>query len=90
MLTSMIKDNIDILMVLEKDLDSSFKNAQFAFEGYAPPFRYDKNCHGGGILLFIRDDIPAKILSTASKNNFEGFFVRVTFSEENIPFVLLL
>ena len=37
MLTSMIKDNIDILMVSETKLDSSFTNAQFVIEGYTAP-----------------------------------------------------
>ena len=42
-LSSMVKDNIDILMVSETKLDSSVPQAQFRIEGYAPPFRYDKN-----------------------------------------------
>ena len=51
MLSSMVKDNIDILTVAETKLDSSFPQAQFRMEWYAPPFRYDRNSHGGGILL---------------------------------------
>ena len=43
MLSSMVKDNIDILMVSETKLDSSFPQVQFRIEGYVPPFRYDKN-----------------------------------------------
>ena len=58
MLSSMVRDNIDILMVLETKLDSSFPQAHFKIEGYVPPFRYDRNSHGVGILLFIREDIP--------------------------------
>ena len=54
----MVRDNIDILMVLETKLDSSFPQAHFKIEGYVPPFRYDRNSHGVGILLFIREDIP--------------------------------
>ena len=42
MLSSMVKDNIDILMVWETKLDSSFLQAQFRIEGYAPPFRIRK------------------------------------------------
>ena len=63
MLSSMLKDNIDILMVSEAKLDSSFPQARFRIDGYAPPFRYDRNSYGGGILLFIREDIPTKIIS---------------------------
>ena len=49
MLFSMVKDNIDILMVSETILDSSFPQGQFRIEGYASPHRYDRNSHGGGI-----------------------------------------
>ena len=72
MLSSMVKDNIDILMVSETKLDSSFPQAQFRIEGYVPPFRYDINSHGGGILLFTREDIPTKIISITPLKDFEG------------------
>ena len=66
MITSMvIKDNIGILMISETKLDSSFPQTQFRIGGYAPPFRYDRNSHDDGIFLFIREDIPAKIIIIA-------------------------
>ena len=79
MLFSMIKDNNDIRMALQTKLDSSFTNAQYFIEEYAPPFRYDRNCHCGGILLFMREDIPVKKLSTTSTNDFERFFAELNF-----------
>ena len=72
MLSSMIKYNIEILMVLETKLVSSFPQAQFRMEEYVPPFRCDRNSHGGGILLFIREDIPTKIISITPLKDFEG------------------
>ena len=42
-LSSIVKDNTDILMVSGTKLDSFFPQAQFRIEGYAPPFRYDRN-----------------------------------------------
>ena len=41
----------NILMVSETKLDSSLPQAQFRMERYVPPFRYDRNSHGAGILL---------------------------------------
>ena len=73
MLSSMVKYNIDILMVSETKLDSSFPQIQLRREGYAHPFRYDRNSHGGGILLFIREDIPTKIISITPLKDFRGF-----------------
>ena len=81
MLSSMIKDNIEILMVSETKIDSSF---QFRIEGYAPPFRYDRNFHGGCIFLFIREDIPTRIISMTPLKNFEGIFVELNFRKEKI------
>ena len=66
MITSMvIKDNIDILMISETKIDSSIPQTQFRIGVCAPPFRYDRNSHDDGIFLFIREDIPAKIIIIA-------------------------
>ena len=79
----MVKNNIDILMVSETKLFSSFPQAQFRIEEYAPPFRYDRNSHGGGILLFIREDISTKIISRTPLKDFEGIFVELKFRKKN-------
>ena len=80
----MVKDNTDILMVSETKLDSSFPQAQFRIEGYASPFRYDRNSHGGGILLFIREDILTKIISITPLKDFERIFVELNFRKKKI------
>ena len=84
MLSSMVKDSIDILMVSETKLDSSFPQAQFRMEGYAPPFRYDRNSHGAGILLLIREDIPTKIITITPLKDFEGIFVELNFRKKKV------
>ena len=75
LLINIIKDNIDILMISETKLDSSFPKGQFQLHGYSEPYRLDRNGYGGGILLYIREDIPSKIIE--SKMNIEGFFVEL-------------
>ena len=51
---------------------------QFEMEGYNPPFRLDRNKHGGGIILFVREGIPAKILNDHhAHNDFEHLFVEI-------------
>ena len=52
--------NIDILVLTETKLDSSFPNSQFAIDGFSVSFRCDRNRFGGGVLIHIRDDIPSK------------------------------
>ena len=45
--------------------------------GYSIPFRLDRTSHGGGILLFVREDIPCKIIKTDCDTDFEGIFVEI-------------
>ena len=62
MLSDFIKDKIDILRVEQTKIDESFPSSSFIIKGFAPPFRKDRIGHGGGILLYVREDIPAKEL----------------------------
>ena len=71
-----IQDNIDILMIPETKIDASFPIGQFLLNSYSTPFRLDRNAHGGGILLYVREDIPSKLL-LVKENLIEGFFVEI-------------
>ena len=75
-LISLIKDNIDVLMISETKLDKSFPTSQFMINGFSAPFRLDRNDKGGGIILYIREDIPSRLVSTDS-SQVEGFFVEI-------------
>ena len=61
-LKSMIEGKIDVLVITETKLDNTFLNSQFIIDGYREPFRLNRNRHGGGIMIYIHDDIPSKIL----------------------------
>ena len=61
-LKEQIQDNIDILMISETKIDASFSIGQFLLNGYSTPFRLDRNAHGGGVLLYVREYIPSKLL----------------------------
>ena len=74
-LINIINNNIDILMISETKLDPSFPTGQFHIHGFSEPYRFDRNSNGGGILLYIREVIPAKLISTKMK--IEGFFVEI-------------
>ena len=41
----------------------SFPHGQYLIDGFHTPFRFDRNKSGGGILLYVREDNRAKILS---------------------------
>ena len=63
-LQHLINKNIDVLLISETRIDSSFLSVQFYLEGYATPNRIDRNANGGVILMYVREDIPSKLLNT--------------------------
>ena len=75
-----VRDNLDILLISETKLDDSFLSAQFLLDGFSKPYRLDRCSNGGGILLYIRDDIPARLLSNSNKT--ESIFVEINFRKK--------
>ena len=63
LLAEQMKGIINELVISEVELDESFPVGQFRILGYASSFRLDCDQHGAGIMVFIREDIPAKFLS---------------------------
>ena len=53
---------VDVLVVKETKLDDTFLASQFLVTGFSVPYRLDRNRNGGGIIIFIRDDIPRRVL----------------------------
>ena len=62
LLSEQINDSIDILLISKTKLDDSFPDSQFFIEGYHAPFRFNRSKYGGGIILHVQEDIPAKVL----------------------------
>ena len=77
-LKAIIQGHVDILIVVETKLDSTYPTSQFLIDGYSKPYRLDRNRNGGGILIYVREDIPTKQLF---KHNFpcdiEGMFIEI-------------
>ena len=51
-----------LFAVAETKIDNTFHNGQFCIDGYHPPFRKDRSAHGGGLMVYIRSDIPCRQL----------------------------
>ena len=58
-LAFLVKDKIDAFLLSESKLDSSFPEAQFKILGYRI-FRQDREKHGGGLMFYIKENIPCK------------------------------
>ena len=73
-----MKDKLDIIMISETKIDESFPVSQFIIEGYSKPFRRDRNSNDGGILMYVRDDIPCKEIKTHKlPDDIEGMFIEI-------------
>ena len=60
---------IGILILTETKLDETFLASQFLIDDFSKPYRFDKNKHGGGVMVYIWDTIPSKILEKHSCPN---------------------
>ena len=76
-LSLIVKNSVDILIISERKLDDSFPTAQFLLHGFSAPYRLDRNSKGGGILLYIREDIPSRLLNSKSKTGIETISVEI-------------
>ena len=77
MLQEVIGNNIDVLLISETKLDASFPSSQFILDGFTPPYRLDRTQHGGGIILFIRKDMPSKLLNADTSFGIENLLVEI-------------
>ena len=73
-----ISNYLDILVIQETKLDSSFPIEQFIIPGYSKPYRLDRNRNGGGVIVYVREDIPSKELKKHNfTKNVEGIFLEI-------------
>ena len=76
---------MDIITIQETKLDSSFPSEQFMLAGYSKPYRLDRNREGGGVLIYVREDIPSKQLTKHNfTKNVEGLFVEINLRKTNL------
>ena len=61
----MIKGKIDISLISETKTDESFPNQQFKINGYKT-VRRDRNSFGGGLIFYINEQVPSKVLTLES------------------------
>ena len=81
-LSAQRKGNIDILMVSETKIDNSFQVGNFVTDEFSTPYRLDHDNNGGGITLYVREDIPSKLVATDEKNQIESFYVELNLRNE--------
>ena len=63
-------------MTSETKIDKSFPLGQFKVNGFNAPFSLNRNSNGRGFMIFVREDIPAKLI-TSETPPAEGLCVEV-------------
>ena len=66
MLSLSVAQYVNILMLSETKLGSTFPSTQFLINGFSVPHRLDRNGKDGGILLYVRDKIIVLQLNRCS------------------------
>ena len=69
-------------MIFETKIDDSFPIANFLIDGFGQPYRTDRNSSSGGIMLYVREDIPSNHLKVESLP-VEGLYVELKLRSEN-------
>ena len=71
-------------MISETKLDDTFPHALYHLKNFSNPYRLDRNSHGGGILAYVRDNIPSYLVKLDQRfGNVEGFFIDLELSKKN-------
>ena len=59
--TLIVQGKLNILVVGETKSDETFTEMQFVIKGFERPYILDRNKHGGGIIIYVREDIPSSL-----------------------------
>ena len=80
----LVLDNIDVLVVNETKLDSTFPVNQFEIIGFNM-YRIDRTDSGGGTIIYVRDDISCKELDKHTfPSDIEGIFIELNLKKYKI------
>ena len=71
----------EIMTIITKNkIESSLPESQFYFNGYNVTCRYDRNTNGGGIMVYVRDDIRSRIIECENlPSTFKGLVIEISF-----------
>ena len=57
LLSFLIDAKVDVFLISETKTDDTFPTSQFLMSGYSNVYRLDRNDKGGGIMLFVKDNL---------------------------------
>ena len=79
-LKELVLKHVDILVVCESKFEEICPNSQFHMDGFSLPHRIERNRNGGGVMIFVKEDVPIKLLTKHYfPSDVEGLFVELNF-----------
>ena len=54
--------SLDIMCISETKLDETFPTVQFEIEGFSKPYRRDVTSNSGGLLFYVKANLPSKLI----------------------------
>ena len=70
-------NEFDIIALSETFLDSSILNGDLHIEGFQMPFRNDRNRHGGGVAVYVKNNIHASRLPFLENDSLETIWLKI-------------
>ncbi len=67
-----VSSSYDCIVISETKLDDSFSTEQFSIPGYKTPYHADRDAHGGGLLVYIKQSIKSKRTESFEENGIEN------------------
>ena len=67
MLTNSVSEYINIQIISETKFDDTFLHALYHLKDFSNPCRLDRNSHGGGILVYVRENISSNLVKLDQK-----------------------
>ena len=67
-----------ILVITETKTDSTFSLHEFVIQGYSKPYWFDRNRNGGGVFIYVREDIKNRELKFHNTSeDIESIFIEI-------------
>ena len=76
-LVQLVSENVDILVIGETKLDMTFPKGSFRINGFKSPYRRDRNIDGGGVMIYVREDIACQEKDHDLQSNVEAILVEI-------------
>ena len=79
-------NHYDIIALTETFLSEDISDESLQMQGYYSPFRCDRNRHGGGVCIYVKNSIYAVRCPELENNNLECIWLKITNNNVNFYF----